>query len=758
MNRIPAAAAVAVASLLWGPRVVAADALAATNVAPIDLARIHADPPLAGRLPQSAKLSPGGRYVSYLQPSAADSEVLELWAQALPAGAPRRLAAAAELIGARDVALTEAEKMALERRRVQQRGITGYEWCGERDERIVVPIAGDLYLIELDGERVRTQRLTFDDAQPERDPRCDAAGRQLGFVKGNDLWVLRLEGGEAKPPTQLTHSGSETLSTGLAEFIAAEEFDRFDGFWWSKDGRRLLALEVDEREVPVKTRMQIRAEGSELTQQRYPAAGETNAKVQALVIDADTGRAQRLPVPTGTEYLVRAGWFADGTPWLQALSRDQTELRLVDYPNADAAPRTLWVERDPAWVEVHSDLRELPSKRSGQSSLLWSSERSGKRQLWQIDRGQGGAAKQLTDLAEPVTKVVCAGADRVVFAAERERGRAQELFERDAKGRVRLLEPGPSRRWRSATADEGCKHLLVEQSAWGEPPRLHVLDVSGHAPAVAIQRDDADPLLARIVPEVRALDLLAADGVTPLNAFYLPPLAASSNAAGNAVIVDAYGGPYARTVTWSWQGSVPLFAHWQRLGFGVLLVDNRGMAGRSRDFSHAHHRAFGQVEVADLFAAVRQLPNQVKGIDPARIGLAGWSYGGFLAVRAMLDARTPFAAAVAGAPVVDWTLYDTAYTERFLGLPEGGNAAPYRHANLLLRASQLSKPLMLMHGTADDNVLFENTLRLIEALQAEGKLFETVIYPGQTHGVASRALKLHVDRSATDFFVRHLRP
>jgi dipeptidyl-peptidase 4 len=756
MNRIPAAA-VAVALLLWGPRVVAADAIAVTNLVPIDLARIHADPPLAGRLPQAAKLSPGGRYVSYLRPSAADSEVLELWAQALPAGAPRRLAAAVDLMGTRNIALTEAEKMALERRREQRRGITGYEWCGERDERIVVPIAGDLYLIELDGERVRTRRLTFDDAQPERDPRCDAAGRQLGFVKGNDLWLLRLDGDDRKQPTQLTHSGSETMSTGLAEFIAAEEFDRFDGFWWSKDGRRLLALEVDEREVPVKTRMRIRAEGSELTQQRYPAAGEPNAKVQALVIDADSGRAQRLAVPAGTEYIVRAGWFIDGMPWVQTLTRDQTELRLLDYLTIDAAPRTLLVERDPAWVDVRSDLRELPIARSGKSALLWSSERSGKRQLWQIDR-ESGSAKQLTDLAEPVTEVVCAGANRVVFAAERERGRAQELFERDASGRVRLLEPGPAQRWRSATADESCAHLLVQQSAWGEPPRMHVLDLSGRAPAIALQRDDADPLLARIVPEVRALDLLAADGVTLLSAFYLPPLAASSNAAGHAVIVDAYGGPNARTVEWSWNRSLPRYAHWQRLGFGVLLVDNRGMAGRSRDFSHAHHRAFGQVEVADLFAAVRQLPTQVKGVDAARIGLAGWSYGGFLAVRAMLDEATPFAAAVAGAPVVDWTLYDTAYTERFLGLPDGGNAAPYRNANLLLRASRLSKPLMLMHGTADDNVLFENSLRLIEALQAEGKLFETVIYPGQTHGVASRALKLHVDRSATDFFVRHLRP
>jgi dipeptidyl-peptidase 4 len=755
MNLLPAAA-FAVALLLCGERVVAADEKAATNVVPITLERIHADPPLAGRLPRAAKISPGGRYVSYLQPSAADSEVLELWAQPLPAGAPRRLAAAADLIGVRDVVLTEAEKMALERRRVSQRGITSFTWCGNEDQRIVVPLASDLYLIELEleGEQARPRRLTFDETEPERDPRCDAAGKQLGFVKRNDLWVMPLGGGDTK---RLTQSGSETTSTGLAEFIAAEEFARFDGFWWSKDGRRLLAFEVDEREVPVKTRMQIRADGSRVTQQRYPAAGEPNAKVQALVIDVESGRTDRLALPAATEYLVRAGWFVDGTPWLQTLTRDQTELRLVDYPKASAAPRTLLVERDPAWVEVRSDLRELPAGPAGRSSLLWSSERSGKRQLWQIDR-EGGAATQLTDLDEPVEEVVCASAERIVFAAEQQRGRAQELFERDASGRVRTIDPGPVQRWRSATADEACTRLLVQQSAWGQPPRSQVLDLSGTAPPIALQADAADPLLARIVPEAQPLDLLAADGVTVLNAFYLPPLAASANPAGHAVIVDAYGGPHARTVSWAWNRSLPLFAHWQRLGFGVLLVDNRGMAGRSRDFSHAHYRAIGRVEVADLFAAVRQLPSKVQGIDPARIGLTGWSYGGFLAVRSILDEATPFAAAVAGAPVVDWLLYDTAYTERYLGLPEAGRAAPYRDANLLLRSKQLGKPLMLMHGTADDNVLFENSLRLIDALQAEGRLFETVIYPGQTHGIATRSLKLHVDRSATDFFIRHLRP
>lgn len=760
----------ALVSLLWPLACLSSEAAtpksAAPSVEPLTLERIHADPPLAGRLPRSAAISPGGRFVSFLQPSAADSQVLELWAQPLPSGAPRKLANTADLIGNRDATLTEAEKMALERRRISTRGITSYVWCGEQDQRLVVPMAGDLYLIELSGEQSAVKRLTTDEAVPERDPQCDRAGQQIAYVKKNDLWVQPLDGSAAR---QLTATGSETKSTGLAEFIAAEELRRFDGYWWSRDGRQLIALEVDESKVPLKTRMQIRADGSNVTQQRYPAAGETNATVVPLVIDAATGASRRLALPANTEYIVRAGWFADGTPWLQTMPRDQTALKLVSYASGAVEPTVLVEDDDTAWVDVHSDLRELavPAVAGAASGaeagattstgLLWSSERSGRRQLYRLDRARG-VLKQLTDLPEPVVAVVCASAQRIVFTAEQERGRARTLFELDPQGAVHEIAPGAKQRWRSASADRGCTRLLVQEASWGHPAKSSVMTLGSDAAPIAIEGVEPDPLLARIAPAVQVVELLAADGKTPLNAFYLPPLKASSNKAGHAVIVDTYGGPTGQTVSWSYGRRMPLHAYWQRLGFGVLLVDNRGMGGRDRDFARAHYRAFGQVEADDLFAAVRQLPKKVKGIDPARIGVTGWSYGGYITLRAMLDSGTPFAAGVAGAPVVDWMLYDTAYTERYLGLPDGGKAPAYKVGDLLPRAAQLTKPLMIMHGTADDNVLFEHSLRMIQALEMQGKVFETVIYPGQTHGISGRALQLHVDRSATDFFVRRLQP
>ncbi|MFG6487294.1 alpha/beta fold hydrolase [Roseateles sp. BYS78W] len=712
----------------------------------LTLERITADPPLAGRLPRQAEVSPGGQWVSFLRPSQADSEVLELWAQPAAGGEPRKLVAAADLLGGAEQKLSEAEKMALERQRISQRGITGYQWCGSDDSALLFPLSGDLYLVRLTAAGPQAQKLALAPGAPKLDPRCTPDGKSLAYVQGGNLFTLALTAGAQ--PRQLTTDGSDTVSSGLAEFIAAEELSRQRGYWWSKDGKSLLALRVDESGVAVKTRAQIFADRTDMTQQRYPAAGAANAKVTAFVVDAVTGQRRELPLPKDAEYIARAGWFADGTPWLQSFTRDQTRLTLTEF-KAGAAPHDITVETDPAWVEVHDDLVETPR------GLLWSSEATGRRQLLLIDRASGRRTP-LTQAAEPVAHVVCANAQQLVFAAFADLGKAQELFVMPlAGGKARPLAGAAARQWRDAKADAGCGRLLVTRSAWGEPPQLELRGVNDGT-AIALAGDAPDPLLRQITTAPQVLDITAADGRTPLNAFFFPAL--DGRAGKKPVIVMAYGGPGAATVNWGWGRDLPLIAYWQQRGYGVLTVDTRGMAHRDREFTRAHSRAFGKTEVADLFAAVRQLPARVPVVDPARIGFFGWSYGGFLGARAVLDADTPFAASVAVAPVTDWTLYDTAYTERYLGMPDGGKAATYASANLPSRAGLLSKPLLLVHGTADDNVLFEHTLRLVEALQTAGKTFDLQIYPGKAHGIAGRAARLHLYRTMDAFFERHLKP
>ncbi|MEO6279518.1 alpha/beta fold hydrolase [Roseateles sp.] len=723
-------------------------ALAQTPTANLlTLKRLTADPPLAGRLPRQAEVSPGGQWVSFLRPSQADSEVLELWAQPSGGGEPRKLVAAADLLGGAEQKLSEAEKMALERQRITQRGITGYQWCGSDDSALLFPLSGDLYLVRLTAAGPQAQKLALEAGAPKLEPRCTPDGKSLAYVQGGNLFTLPLAAG-AKP-RQLTQDGSDTLNWGQAEFIAAEELARQRGYWWSKDGKSLLVLRVDESGVGLKTRAQIFADRTEMTSQRYPAAGEANAKVTAFVIDALTGQRRELPLPKSAEYIARAGWFEDGTPWLQWFTRDQTRLTLTEF-KANAVPRDITVETDTAWVETHDDLIETPR------GLLWSSEASGRRQLLLIDRSSG-ARTALTQTTEPVAHAVCANAQNVVFAAFGDRGKAQELYQMPlAGGRVQALAGAGNRQWRDAKADAGCTRLLVTRSAWGSPPTLELRSLDG-ANAIALAGDPPDPALRQFSNTPLALDLMAADGRTPLNAFFFFP-AQDRRDGKHPVIALAYGGPGSATVTWGWGRDMPLIAHWQQRGYGVLMLDTRGMAHRDREFTRAHAQAFGKVEVADLFAAVRELPSRVPGVDAARIGFFGWSYGGYLGARAVLDADTPFAAAIAVAPVTDWTLYDTAYTERYLGQPDDGKAATYASANLPSRAALLSRPLLLVHGTADDNVLFEHTLRLVEALQNAGKTFDLQIYPGKAHGIPGRATRLHLYRTMDAFFERHLRP
>ncbi|OYT91249.1 MAG: hypothetical protein CFE43_14225 [Burkholderiales bacterium PBB3] len=732
----------------------------------LTLERIYGEPPLEGRQPRQTVVSPGSGWLSYLRPAAQDSEVLELWMQPSSGGAARKVVAAADLLAGRAQQLTEAEKMALERKRISQRGITSYQWCGDGDTALLFPLSGDLYLATLGPTGVVTQRLTHDEAVPERDPMCAPDGKQVAYVKDGNLWVQSLVGDAGAVARQLTTDATALVQYGLAEFIAAEELDRQRGFWWSPDGQSILVLKVDESPVPVKVRAQIFAGRVAMTEQRYPAAGEANAKVTAWTIHVKSAARQALPLPAQAEYISRAGWFKDGTPWLQWFTRDQTQLTLTEYTSSTSTgattARTVLTEQDPAWVDSHSDLTELPGLvLSGQPALLWSSEASGRRQLQLVDR-VSGARRALTAQPEAVTGVVCASGNEVVFTGATERGRGQELFVAAVDGSTRPLGGAAAQQWRSATGDKACKTLLVQQSAWAQPSRMELRGLSDLSPVIALPGEAPSALLISVVPVPQALDLLAADGKTLLNAFYLPPLKPGA-APGqmHPVLTLAYGGPSGQTVAWRWNRSNAMLAYWQRRGFGVLMVDTRGMAHRDRAFTRAHYRSVGQVEVDDLYAAVRQLPAKVPGVDPARVGFFGWSYGGFLAARVMLDTDTPFAAAIGVAPVTDWTLYDTAYTERYLGMPLGTDGKPsaaYRHADLTLRAAQLTKPLLLVHGTADDNVLFDHSLKLVEALQNEGKLFDLMIYPGKAHGIAGRKTSLHLYRTLDAFLVRHLQP
>ncbi|MBI1945163.1 MAG: S9 family peptidase [Deltaproteobacteria bacterium] len=721
---------------------------AAPAVAPgtLTLERVFADPPLGGRPPTGVTISPDGKLVAFLRPNEADSDVLDLWGADLPSGAPRLLVATADLLGGKEQKLTEAERMALERKRISKRGITSYLWCGKKAPALVFPFSGDLYLARLGAGAPEVLRLTTDEGVPEMDPVCDDAGAQIATVKKGDVVVIDVT---TKKAHQLTRGAGPTRTFGLAEFIAAEEMGRTEGMWWSPDGTRMVVFEVDESTVGVKTRARIFADRTEMEQQRYPAAGEKNAVVTAWLVEVKTGKKTRLQVPAADGYLPRAGFFPDGALWIEWQSRDQTVLKLFEG-NARGVLRQILEETDPQWVELHDDLEPLADGKR----LVWSTEQSGHRQLVVVDRASG-ARSALTAEPEPVDELCGVDEERgvVFFTARRDRGRERHLFAQPLAGgpAVQLTR---ERGFHAAVVDDTGRFFVHTFSDFGRPPMVDVRDASG----TTVQHLDDNPAtelfsLTRSTPQW--LDVKADDG-TLLNAVLLPPTRQKPGVK-YPVIADIYGGPTGADAGRFWQRSYLLWTFWNQQGYGVLLLDVRGSSGRDRAFGRAHYRKMGVTEVADTFAAARQL-DRVPWVDVKRLGLFGWSYGGFLAARAALDGASPFSAHAAVAPVVDFALYDTHYTERYLGMPEGGKAPAYVQTDLTVRAKLLNRPLLLVHGTADDNVLFENTLQLTEALQQQGKLFSLMIYPGKAHGIAGKEAQLHVFKTITAFFDQHLRP
>ena len=737
---------------------------------PLTFARIFSDPPLEGRAPMALSLSPDGALLTWLQPNASDSEVLDLYARRLPDGESAVLVATKDLLGSAEQKLTEQEKMALERKRITKRRITSYQWCGKGSDALIFPLSGDLYLARIGGGPVAVTRLTNDDEVPEINPACSPDGSRVAFVKGADVVALELATGKA---TAVTSGGGGTRTFGLAEFIAQEEMGRHEGFWWSPDGTRMIVFEVDEAPVGIKRRAQIHADHTAIVDQRYPATGEDNAKVTAWLYEVaqrsgKTGKPVRIATPEDDGYLPRAGFFAGpagGVPWVQWQSRDQRTVLVLEV-GADGKTRELVRETDPIWVELHDDLKAL----SGTRRFLWSTERSGRRQLVVVDR-DSLEIKTLTEEPEAVAGVLAvealdpregAGGHRVYYAAFRDRGREQHVFALvlgpDGLPRGAATQLTKEVGWHAATFSPSGRFFIDRYSDAFVPTRTTLNDASG-ALVHVIDANPATELAAFGKPKATWMDIEAEDGAV-MNGLLLEP---AGRVAGRRypVIAYVYGGPAAQTVRRAWQRTwLPLMA-WTHMGYGVFLLDNRGMGGRDRAFGRGHHLAMGEVEVRDQKRGVEAL-RKVEWVDGDKVGIFGWSYGGYLAARAVLEEASPWAAAAAVAPVTDWTLYDTHYTERYLGKPEKKDGAlvegsVYWRGDLVRRAPELSRPLLLVHGTADDNVLFDNTLKLSEALQNAGKAFDVMIYPGKAHGIAGRAAQRHVWETLTRFFDRTLR-
>lgn len=713
---------------------------------PLTIERVFASPSLSGSVPRGVKLSPDGRWLTLLRNRPDDRERFDLWGYDRTSGQWTMLVDSLKFGTGRE--LSEAEKMQRERKRIGDlKGIVTYEWSAD-SQSILVPLDGDLYLARLDGS---IQRLS-DTSEDELNPALSPKGGYVSFVRGRRLWT-GAPGAAAQPVTP--EEASATVHWGEAEFVAQEEMDRHTGYWWAPDDSRIAVQRFDEAKVAVVTRAAIGAEGTRTYAQRYPLAGTANAEVSLYVQKPDgSGRVAVDLGPDKDIYLARVDWAPDAkTLYVQRQDRGQTRLDMLAVDPATGKSRVLFTETAAQghWIDLSHDYRFLKD-----GSLIWWSQRDGFGHLWHFKQGKW---RQLTKGDWVVTGLVGIdqAAGRVFFTGTKDDVLAQQVYVLDLKAPAKIDRLTELGFFNAASMDKSGKSLLISRSSPTQPPQVYLADQTGKRVAwVEENRLDAahpyTPYLASHRP-VEFGTIKAADGTVLHWNMITPPLEPGKR---YPVFFSHYGGPSNQQVLRDW-GS-PLAQAVVDKGYIWFELDNRGSDNRGVAFARHLYRAMGGVEVEDQLAGAQFLKS-LPFVDPAKIATYGWSYGGYLTLKMLQANPGVYAAGIAGAPVTKWELYDTHYTERYMGNPgpdmKGPDAVAYDKANAMADAARLRDPLLLIHGMADDNVVFEHSSALISRMQANAVPFEMMLYPGFTHRVGGPKVGTHMWEAIFDFLERN---
>ncbi len=700
--------------------------------------RICADPPLDGVLPAEVQWLPGGaRFAFIAKPGSGADAPASLWVEDAATGARRAL------LDDDTLPSFGAGKDAVKPR------LAGYRLAPDGGTALLVG-GGDLFLVKLADRRVR--RLTATPAAEELGE-FSPDGRWVSFVRDNDLYATELASGAE---TRLTDTGSDERRNGKLDWVYEEELAgrKPIGYAWSPDSHWIAYLTLDDGKVPrypIEDRLQVHPKTE---WQHYPQPGDPNPVVGVSVVRVDGApgaRVRRDRVWSGgnAEYVPRFGWTPDSrSVWYELLDRPQRRLEMVREDVATGTTVTLFAERDDAWINLHDEQRFFADGR-----LLWSTEAGGYRHLVMI--AADGTQRPITSGPWEVTSVdgVDERAGWIDFTATAAGPLERQLYRvrPDGSGFARLTREAGTH---SADVAPGGAFILDTFSTVSRPPELRVLSGDGRV-LRTVQPVQAPLLDGFALGRTEFLTVKAGDGTT-LYASLLEP-AGFDATKKYPVVVYVYGGPHAQVVRDAWGKQIALF-HQVLAARGILVfsLDNRGSAARGREFERALLGRFGKVELGDQLAGVAYLKT-LPYVDPDRIGIWGWSYGGFMTCYALTNAPGVFAAGAAVAPVTDWRLYDSIYTERYLGLP-AENGGGYAASSPVNRAADLAGALLIIHGTGDDNVHWGNTLEFVDRLYKAGKPYDLQVYPNKTHSILGREARTHLFLRIAAHFERWLAP
>jgi dipeptidyl-peptidase-4 len=716
---------------------------------PLTLDAIYQPGGLVGRGPETIEWSPDGTKLTFVQRDE-KGENGELWymdTDARNATGEKRVLVSAAKLAALDPDVNNVKNEREKERRTRYR-VAAYLWAPD-SKHLIFDSQGQLWLYDLATE---TSVQFTSASDPSGDPKFSPDGAHVAYVRKHNLYVRETNGKDEKA---LTKDTGEHLFNGDIDWVYAEELRVRSNYFWSPESKEIVFLHMDETKVPIYPITDWMPTHPNVENEEYPKVGDPNPVVKLGVVDTDKGKVRWISLTSDEEsYIPRFGWVKEGVIWAEVLNRteDKMDLYLVDAKSGKS--RIVLTETTPgAWIDFeHVEVRFL--KTAGQ--FLWPSWRDGNMHiyLYSFDKQNPMAAdakldRQLTKGDYEVLGIegVDEAAGTVFFSANKDDPRQTHIFS------VQLDGSG----FKALTTEEGMhvgnfssdgKHYTHMYFGPQQSPSLSLCAVGGACNPVWAARNAVADYGLRAP---KYLEFKADDGTVLYGRLLLPPDASTS--VKIPLIIHIYGGPAGQMVTKNTPD--PFDEILARKGFAIFAVDNRGTPGRDRKFQTAIRHEFGAVELKDQLTVLDQLLAQYPQLDKDRVAIWGWSNGGSMTLYAMTHSDR-FRAGVAVAPVTDQRNYDTIYTERYMGLLKDDKDG-YAQSDVMTSAEKLHGALLLVHGTSDDNVHFQNSIQMIDALIKAGKQFRLMIYPNKTHSIAGKDARVHLFTMIVDHFERELK-
>jgi dipeptidyl-peptidase-4 len=723
----------------------------------LTIEQIFADGGVTGRAPETIKWSPDGTKVSFVQRDNS-GEHGELWYVDVTTGEKKVLVSEGKLSQLAPPASKIQDER--EKERVTRYHVAAYSWSPD-SKHLLFDSQGQLWYFSLD---TGTAVQLTSSPDPSEDPKFSPDGKRLAYVRKHNLYVHPVSGEEGEVPITREEKEKDrdkdkdkqdNILNGEVDWLYAEELAVRSNFFWSPEGHEILFLQMDETRVPTYPITDWLPTHPRVEQEKYPKAGDPNPSVRLGVVGSNGGKVRWIKLTDDDDgYVPRFGWIRENWAWAEVLNRKQDTLDLYFIDAKSGRSRKVLTESEPtAWVNVNDDFRVL---RSG-DRFLWTSWRDGNTHIFLYSfngsdplAADAKLARQLESGDYEVIAVdgVDDDSGTVFFTANKSDPRQEKVFSVKLDGSSMQSLSSEDGNYSANFAGNG-KHFVETHSTALTPPRIAVCSPGAACQKIWEGRSIAD--YDEIPP--KPLEFKADDGTVLYGYLILPRHADTSQKI--PLIVYTYGGPAGQVVQDAWSGGRGLFHQLlANEGFAIFAVDNRGTPNRGKKFSAAIRRQFGIVELKDQLTALDQLYAQFPQLDRSRTGIWGWSNGGSMTLYSLTHSDR-FRAGISVAPVSNWRDYDSTYTERYLGLPKD-NGSTYEDS-MVSAASSLHGSLLLVHGTSDDNVHFQNSIQMIDMLIRTGKQFRLMLYPNKTHGIAGQGAGMHLYHMMDDFWNKELK-